>query len=878
MKKFSCLVSVFVAAAAVSVAAAPRTASVTETNLVFKTYPFSDPDPVPATEKTRYPYFFFDGTSAEGAPREWRAVILENEHIAVTILPEIGGKIWGAVDKRTGRDFIYYNHVVKFRNISQRGPWCSGGIEFNFGIIGHGPWTATPVSYFTRKNDDGSVSCFISETELVTESTWQVEVNLPADAEGFLTRTTWFNGSGFSMPYYQWMNAAYSVRGNPSFEFPGGTYIGHDGIASAWPRDDEGHDLSRFSENAFGGAKSEHVLDGDNGIYGIWWPASGGRDGFGSVHLNHVTQKYGRKVWLWSQSREGAIWEDLLTDEDGQYTELQSGRVFNQPGNESYLTPFKHPTFAPGATDTFEEEWRVVRDRKLFDAAWNPTNYVTRPQKMPEDFDWESVYGLTLAGEQQLRQKLDRKAEELLCKAVAKDPHYAPALSLLASLAVRRAEYAKAHGYAARALAVNTYDPEANHADGVAYLEEGNLRAAKERLGLAAYSPLYRNAAFVNVARAEFRERNLPAARAMLKLALSANALDFDALHLSVVEARLSGDDGRAARLARECLARLPLHHAVRYELNRIDPASAPFYSFIRNELPHETLIAMGDAYQAIGRLEEAADLFGRASEMSLVAAVRAAHVRFLSGDSAGASEGLAAASTRSVAFAMPFRRGSLPALAWAARSSSNWKFRYLHAVLLKAFARDEEAEALLESCAAEPDEEVFYLYRAAYRNGVAALDDLRRAASIGGSWRTGLALYDHFASRADWVGALEEIAPYVRRCPANKLNISYATALVRNRRAQEALDFLEKTQFMPSEHGDNASAAWIDACRLLAEDALKKGDRDTAAAYAKKGLSFPERLGAGRPYALDFSQKKEKRRNPLADWPLELRELAGEK
>ena len=266
MKKFSCLVSVFVAVAAASVAAAPRTASVTETNLVFKTYPFSDPDPVPATEKTRYPYFFFDGTSAEGAPRDWRAVILENEHVAVTILPEIGGKIWGAVDKRTGRDFIYYNHVVKFRNISQRGPWCSGGIEFNFGIIGHGPWTATPVSYFTRRNDDGSVSCFISETELVTESTWQVEVNLPADAEGFLTSTTWFNGSGFSMPYYQWMNAAYSVRGNPSFEFPGGTYIGHDGIASAWPRDDEGHDLSRFSENAFGGAKSEHVLDGDNGI------------------------------------------------------------------------------------------------------------------------------------------------------------------------------------------------------------------------------------------------------------------------------------------------------------------------------------------------------------------------------------------------------------------------------------------------------------------------------------------------------------------------------------------------------------------------------------------------------------------------------------
>ena len=148
--------------------AAPAT--VVETEIELKTYPFSDPDPVPATDRTRYPYFFFDGTSATGAPRVWKAVVLENDKVKVTVLPEIGGKVWGAVDKVTGRAFIYYNHVVKFRNISQRGPWCSGGIEFNFGLIGHGPWTATPVSHFVRRNADGSVSCFVSEEELATRT------------------------------------------------------------------------------------------------------------------------------------------------------------------------------------------------------------------------------------------------------------------------------------------------------------------------------------------------------------------------------------------------------------------------------------------------------------------------------------------------------------------------------------------------------------------------------------------------------------------------------------------------------------------------------------------------------------------------------------
>ena len=43
-------------------------AFVTETTLEMKTYPFSDPDPVPAVEKTRYPYFFFDGATTNGAP------------------------------------------------------------------------------------------------------------------------------------------------------------------------------------------------------------------------------------------------------------------------------------------------------------------------------------------------------------------------------------------------------------------------------------------------------------------------------------------------------------------------------------------------------------------------------------------------------------------------------------------------------------------------------------------------------------------------------------------------------------------------------------------------------------------------------------------
>ncbi len=435
---------------------------VTEGRIAMPTYPFSDPDPVPCTAEKRYPYFRYDGSTASAATQSWTCVTLENERVSVTMLPEIGGKVWGALDKATGREFIYFNHAVKFRDIAMRGPWCSGGIEFNFGIMGHAPTTATPVDWAVRQNPDGSASYFASATEHVNGTSWQVEVNLPADADYFLTRTTWFNGANLPGPYYHWMTAAYSARGNPSLAFPGTAYIGHGGDAHSWHVDWKGRDLSVYGNNAFGPSKSYHVLNGDNRIFAVWWPEAA----FGSYH--YAAEKYGRKIWLWALSREGGIWEDLLTDTDGQYVELQSGRVFNQPRGDTWRTPFKHPTFAPGATDIFEERWGVVRDAAQLASLTADCVRVERPLKMPEDFDWTSSYGLYLRGQQALRERDDRTGEALLRVCLAKEPNFAPALTALAGLAARRGDDAEVRSLCARALAVDTYDADANYLDGFA--------------------------------------------------------------------------------------------------------------------------------------------------------------------------------------------------------------------------------------------------------------------------------------------------------------------------------------------------------------------------------------------------------------------------
>ncbi len=123
-----------------------QTARISEETRVITTYPFSEPNPIQIlTRDARlYPYHSFEGYAKDGVPREWKVVHLENDLIEVFVLPEVGGKVWGAVVKQTGHEFIYRNEVMKFRNIALRGPWTSGGIEFNFGVIGHTPSTATP--------------------------------------------------------------------------------------------------------------------------------------------------------------------------------------------------------------------------------------------------------------------------------------------------------------------------------------------------------------------------------------------------------------------------------------------------------------------------------------------------------------------------------------------------------------------------------------------------------------------------------------------------------------------------------------------------------------------------------------------------------------
>ena len=82
-------------------------------------------------------------------------------------------------------------------------------------------------------------------------------------------------------------------------------------------------------------------------------------------YSNH-DDKAGKKIWIWGLSQQGMIWDKLLTDTDGQYVEVQSGRLFNQSAENSIYTPFKHRSFAPYQSDAWTEYWFPVKQTRGF--------------------------------------------------------------------------------------------------------------------------------------------------------------------------------------------------------------------------------------------------------------------------------------------------------------------------------------------------------------------------------------------------------------------------------------------------------------------------------------------------------------------------------
>ena len=617
-----------------------------EENWTIKTYPFSEPDPIPILVKNPriYPYFAFNRFSHTSREQTWKVVRLENPYIQVFVLPEVGGKIYGAIEKSTRKEFIYLNRVLKFRQIAMRGPWTSGGIEFSFGVVGHTPAAATPVDYLLRENPDGSVSCIVGTMDLPSRTRWNVTITLPGDKATFETRALWYNPSPFHQSYYSWMNDAVRVSDGLQYFYPGRFVVPHSSSIplESWPVDKKGRALSWYKNNNFGADKSHFILGEYEHYYGGYWHDSQ----FGFGHWALYDDMPGKKMWIWALSRQGAIWEKLLTDTDGQYSEPQAGRLFSQVDHE-FFTPYtgdvwrelwfpfkeigglvKATPYAAlnvtrnadslmvgicalqaledalvitiGSEEIYHEPIALkpmeVQKKTFFLPPNKGTLQISIDQKLyytddPQGndihrpinyhrFDENTTEGLYLAGEYYEKQRRYDLAMKKYQLCLEREPLHTRALTRVAELYCRRTEYEKGLELAALALNNVMYDPDVNYVYGIISRYLGNLVDAKETLGWAARSMKYRSSAYCQIAEIYIQEKNFDLALEYTRRALDFNSYNLRAYEVMAIIHRKLGQLEQATAILTRLLELDPLNHLARFERYLLEPTHEKMGAF----------------------------------------------------------------------------------------------------------------------------------------------------------------------------------------------------------------------------------------------------------------------------------------------------------
>ncbi|MFQ6071072.1 MAG: DUF5107 domain-containing protein, partial [Candidatus Aminicenantales bacterium] len=105
-----------------------------EEPLEIPTYRVGKPEPNPIFFTGRayqgakgpvYPYPLIAKLTDQRDFKTYRAVFLENEYVKLCVLPEVGGRIFQALDKTNNYDFFYCQHVIKPALIGMLGAWIS---------------------------------------------------------------------------------------------------------------------------------------------------------------------------------------------------------------------------------------------------------------------------------------------------------------------------------------------------------------------------------------------------------------------------------------------------------------------------------------------------------------------------------------------------------------------------------------------------------------------------------------------------------------------------------------------------------------------------------------------------------------------------------
>ena len=142
-------------------------------------------------------------------PQDYELLVLENDFLKVTILPELGGRIYQLYDKSTGHNQLYQNPVIKPTKWGppEQGWWLAvGGIEWCLPVDEHGYEWGIPWSWSVITSTTG-VTITVRDTDLDDRIRTAIDIGLPDDRAYLEISPHIENPTASDISYKFWLNA-----------------------------------------------------------------------------------------------------------------------------------------------------------------------------------------------------------------------------------------------------------------------------------------------------------------------------------------------------------------------------------------------------------------------------------------------------------------------------------------------------------------------------------------------------------------------------------------------------------------------------------------------------------------------------------------------
>lgn len=318
------------------------------------TYETGDPDVNPRFYEGRitqgaqgrvYPYPMYDVLKNNKVEKEYTLITLENRYVEITVLPELGGRLYSAVDKTNNYDYFYRNRVIKPSLIGTLGAWISGGVEWNFPHH-HKANSMLPANYLLKENEDGSATIWISEFDKRHRFKFTMSMTLYPDKSYLEVKINPYNPNPLVHSFLYWANPAVHVDSSYQVIFPPNVqYVVSHGKNdfSEWPvsqgfygrRDWKGTNISWWKNIPV--PVSFFAWNYETDYFGGYNHSEDA--GVAYVTNHHLAP--GMKYFTWGNGPTGQMEDEKLTDEDGPYIELMAGGFSDNQPDYSWIKPYE---------------------------------------------------------------------------------------------------------------------------------------------------------------------------------------------------------------------------------------------------------------------------------------------------------------------------------------------------------------------------------------------------------------------------------------------------------------------------------------------------------------------------------------------------------